>query len=67
MKTYSPHQTAFAVFAFVLAVVAFAALITTLHGVNPPRLASNEPPPGVSGLSQPHPPLDSSPGHAVRN
>jgi hypothetical protein len=67
MKTYSAHRTAVAIFAAVLAVVAFAALVTTLHGVNTTRLASNEPPPGVSGLSQPHPPLDSSPGHAVRN
>jgi hypothetical protein len=67
MKTHSAHRPAVALFAAVPAVVAFAALLTTLHGVNTTRLASNEVPPGVSGLSQPHPPLNSSPGHAVRN
>jgi hypothetical protein len=67
MKNYSTHRTTVAIFAAVLAVVAFTALVTTLHGVNTTRLASNETPPGVSGLSQSHAPLDSSPGYAVRN
>jgi hypothetical protein len=67
MKNNSSHRAAVAIFAAVLAVVAFTALVTTLHSVNTTRLASNEPPPGISGLSQPHPPLDSSPGHVVRN
>ena len=62
----SNQRTAVAIFAVVLAVVIIVAFVTTLHGVDT-RVANNETPPGVTGLSQPHPPLDSAPGRAVQN
>ena len=55
------RRTAVFIFAVVLAVVIAAAFITTLHGVDTTRVANNESPPGVTGLSQPHAPLDSAP------
>jgi hypothetical protein len=67
MNSHRGHRTAVAIFAIVLAVVMIAALVTTLHGVDTTRLAKNEIPAGVSGLSQPHAPLDSAPGRAVQN
>jgi hypothetical protein len=51
----------------VLVVVILAALVTTLHGVDTTRVANNDTPPGVTGLSQPHAPLDRAPGRAVQN
>jgi len=63
----SNHQTAVSIFAIVLAVVIVVAFVTTIHGVDMTRVASSEVPPGVSGLSQPHPPIDRSPGRAVQN
>jgi hypothetical protein len=60
------HRTAIFIFAVVLAVVIAVAFVTTLHGVDTTRLANNEPPPGVSGLSQPHAQLDVAPGRAVQ-
>jgi hypothetical protein len=63
----SNHRTAFAIFAVVLAVVILAALVTTLHGVDTTRVANNETPPGVTGLSQPHPTLDTGPGRPVQD
>jgi hypothetical protein len=67
MKNHRGHRTAIATFAIVLAVVMIAAVVTTLHGVDTTRVAKNEIPAGVSGLSQPHAPLDSAPGKAVQN
>jgi hypothetical protein len=67
MNNHRSHQTAVAVFAVVLAVASIAALVTTLRGVDTARVASNEIPPGVTGLSQPHAPLDRAPGRAVQN
>jgi hypothetical protein len=61
------RRTAVFIFAVVLAVVIAAAFITTLHGVDTTRVANNESPRGVTGLSQPHAPLDSAPGRAVQN
>jgi hypothetical protein len=62
----SNRRTAVFIFAVVLAVVIAAAFVTTLHGVDT-RVAHNESPPGVTGLSQPHAPLDIAPGRAVQN
>jgi hypothetical protein len=60
MNNHRGHRTAVAVFAIVLVVVILAALDTT-------RVANNDTPPGVTGLSQPHAPLDRAPGRAVQN
>jgi hypothetical protein len=59
------HRASVAIFAVVLAVVIIVAFITTIHDVDT-RVAGNEVPPGTIGLSQPHPPLDRSPGAEVR-
>jgi hypothetical protein len=67
MNNHRGHRTAVAVFAIVLVVVILAALVTTLHGVDTTRVANNDTPPGVTGLSQPHAPLDRAPGRAVQN
>lgn len=61
------NRTAVSIFAVVLAVVVVIAFATTIHGVNTTQVASSEVPPGVSGLSQPHAPLDRAPGRAVSN
>jgi hypothetical protein len=63
----SNHRTVIFIFAVVLAVVITAAFVTTLHGVDTTRVANNESPPGVSGLSQPHAQLDKAPGRAIQN
>jgi hypothetical protein len=62
----SNHRTAIFTFAVMLAAVIAVAFVTTLHGVDTTRLANYEPPPGVSGLSQPHAQLDVAPGRAVQ-
>jgi hypothetical protein len=67
MNNHRSHRTAVATFAVVLAIVLIAALVTTLRGVDTARVANNEIPPGVTGLSQPHAPLDRAPGKAVQN
>jgi energy-converting hydrogenase Eha subunit F len=67
MNNHRSHRTAVAIFAVVLAVVLIAALVTTLRGVDTMRVANNEIPPVVTGLSQPHAPLDRAPGRAVQN
>jgi hypothetical protein len=61
------NRTALTIFAVVLAVVVIVAFLTTLHGVDTTRVANSEIPPGVTGLSQPHEPLDRAPGRAARN
>jgi energy-converting hydrogenase Eha subunit F len=61
------NRTAILVFAVVLAVVVVIAFATTIHGVDKTRVATNESPPGITGLSQPHAPLDRAPGIPVRN
>ena len=60
------HRIAVAIFAIILAAAVVAAAITTLEGVDT-RHASNDAPPGTTGLAKPHPPLDRAPGEAVRN
>jgi hypothetical protein len=62
----SNHRTATVIFAAALAVVIAAAFVTTLHGVDT-RVANNDLPPGITGLSQPHAQLDVAPGKPVRN
>jgi hypothetical protein len=61
------NPTAVSIFAIVLAVVIVVAFATTIRGVDTTRIANNDIPPGVSGLSQPHPQLDRAPGRAVSN
>jgi FlaG/FlaF family flagellin (archaellin) len=61
------NRTAVSIFAVVLAVAIVVAFATTIHGVDMTQVAKNEMPPGVSGLSQPHPPIDRSSGRAVQN
>jgi hypothetical protein len=63
----SNHRTVIVIFAVALAVVVTAAFVTTLHGVDTTRVANNDMPPGVTGLSQPHAPLDKAPGQPVQN
>jgi hypothetical protein len=63
----SNHRTALAIFAVVLALAIVAAFMTTIHGVDTTRVANNEVPPGVTGSSKPHAPLDTAPGRAVKN
>jgi hypothetical protein len=62
----SNHRTALSIFAVVLAVVIAVAFATTIRGVDTTRVANNDSPPGVTGLSQPHEPLDSAPGRALQ-
>jgi energy-converting hydrogenase Eha subunit F len=61
------NPTAVSIFAVVLAIVIVVAFATTIHGVDTTRVTSNDVPPGVTGLSQPHAPLDRAPGRAVSN
>lgn len=55
------HRTALILFAFALALALIAATVTTLENVKT-RVASNDTPPGTTGLAKPHPPLDRAPG-----
>jgi hypothetical protein len=41
-----------------------AALVTTIERIDT-RTASNESPPGTTGLAKPHPPLDRAPGKPI--
>ena len=58
------HRTAVVLFAVAVVIAILAALVTTLERIDT-RTASNETPPGTTGLAKPHPPLDRAPGHAV--
>jgi hypothetical protein len=58
------HRTAIMLFAVAVIIVVLAAFITTLERVNT-RTASNETPPGTTGLAKPRPPLDRAPGEPV--
>jgi hypothetical protein len=46
-----------AVISFIFSAAILLALVTTIHGIDT-RLASNDAPPGTTGLARPHPPLD---------
>jgi hypothetical protein len=58
------HRTAVVLFAVAVAIAILAATLTTLERVET-RTASNEGPPGTTGLAKPHPPLDRAPGRPV--
>jgi len=60
------HRIKGAIFAIILAAGMIVAAITTLEGVDT-RHASNDAPPGTTGLARPHPPLDRAPGEPARN
>jgi hypothetical protein len=58
------HRTAVVLFAVAVIIAALAAFVTTLERVDT-RTASNETPPGTTGLAKPRPPLDRAPGRPV--
>ena len=58
------HRTAVILFAVAMIIAIFAAFVTTLERVDT-RTASNETPPGTTGLAKPRPPLDRAPGQPV--
>jgi hypothetical protein len=58
-------QMTLAIFAAIVAVAIIAALATTIRRVDT-RQISSDLPPGTIGLAHPHPPLDRSPGEAVK-
>jgi hypothetical protein len=59
------HRTALVLFAIALAIAVLAASVTTLERVSTHQ-ASNDAPPGTTGLARPHPPLDRAPGEPIR-
>ena len=58
------HLTAVLLFAVAVTIAIVAAFITTLDQIET-RTASNEAPPGATGLAKPRPPLDRAPGQPV--
>jgi hypothetical protein len=58
------YRTAVVLFAVALAITILAAAVTTLGRIDT-RTASNETPPGTTGLAKPRPPLDRAPGQPV--
>jgi len=58
------HGTAIVLFAIAAIIAALVALVTTIERVDT-RTASNETPPGTTGLAKPHPPLDRAPGQPL--
>jgi hypothetical protein len=58
------HRTAVLLFAVAVIIAILAATLTTLERVDT-RTASNETPPGTTGLAKPRPPLDRAPGRPV--
>jgi hypothetical protein len=58
------HRTAVVLFAVALAIAILAAFVTTLERVDT-RTASNQTPPGTTGLAKPRPPLDRAPGQPI--
>jgi hypothetical protein len=58
------HRTAVILFAVATIIAILAAFVTTLERADT-RTASNETPPGTTGLAKPHPPLDRAPGQPV--
>ena len=58
------HRTAVILFAVAMIIAILAAFVTTLERVDT-RTASNETPPGTTGLAKPHPLLDRAPGQPV--
>ena len=58
------HRTAVVLFAVEVIIAVLAALVTTVERIDT-RTASNDSPPGTTGLAKPHPPLDRAPGQPV--
>jgi hypothetical protein len=58
------QRTAVVLFAVAVILAALLATLTTLERVDK-RTASNETPPGTTGLAKPRPPLDRAPGKPV--
>ena len=58
------HRTAVVLFAVAVIIAMSAALVTTVERIDT-RTASNDSPPGTTGLAKPHPPLDRAPGQPV--
>ena len=58
------HRTAVVLFAVAVIIAMLAALVTTVERIDT-RTASNDSPPGTTGLAKPHPPLDLAPGQPV--
>ena len=58
------HRTADILFAVAVIIAMLAALVTTVERIDT-RTASNDSPPGTTGLAKPHPPLDRAPGQPV--
>ena len=58
------HRTALVLFAVALAIAILVASVTTLERVNT-HSASNEAPPGTTGLARPHQQLDRAPGEPI--
>jgi hypothetical protein len=61
-KERNNHRTAVVLFAVAVIIAIAAAFATTLDRI---ETASNEAPPGTTGLARPHPPLDRAPGQPV--
>ncbi len=60
------HRIAIVLFAVAVIIAILAATVTTLER-DDTKTASNETPPGTTGLAKPHPPLDRAPGQPLRN
>jgi hypothetical protein len=58
------HRIAIILFAVALIIAILAAFVTTIERIET-RTASNETPPGTTGLAKPRPPLDRAPGRPV--
>jgi hypothetical protein len=58
------YRTAVVLFAVALTITILAAAVTTLGRIDT-RTASNESPPGTTGLAKPRPPLDRAPSQPV--
>ena len=58
------HRTDIVLFAIAVIIATLAALVTTFERVGT-RTASNETPPGTTGLAKPRPPLDRAPGQPL--
>ena len=59
------HSTAVALFAMAVIIGLLAVTVMTFEGDT--RIASNEAPPGATGLAKPRPPLDRAPGQPLGN
>ncbi len=58
------HRTAIERFTVAVIIATLAALVTTVERVDI-RTASNETPPGMTGLAKPRAPLDRAPGQPL--